>query len=417
MSKVLTLNGNVLINNGNAVLDPETGGGQSSSVTEKDVNFIDYDGTLLYSYTVQEFSALSSLPENPSHEGLTAQGWNWTKEQITTQLTATPTQKIWVGQMYVTSSGKTEIDIALDDSNLLSPYLKIAVNGTVEVDWGDGSSKTTVTGASLTSGKYSNHTYSVVGNYTICIDVISGSFAFNSSYILSDKTSTGNSSKRYNQCIYNIRLGNDVVISSSYIFAYCNNLYTITIPNSISSIGSNAFYQCFSLKSITIPNGITSFGSYFLSNCSSLQSIAIPSGITSINGYAFYQCFSLKSITIPSSITTIDNALFSNCYSLKAIEISNNISSISNTCFYNNYSLKTITIPSGITTIGTSAFQNCYSLYKIVFKSTTPPTVTNSNAFSGLLTDCIISVPTGTLSAYTSATNYPSSSTYTYIEE
>mgnify|MGYP003298999178 CR=1 FL=1 len=30
--------------------------------------------------------------------------------------------------MYITQSGATEIDIKLDDSNLLSPYLKIAVD-------------------------------------------------------------------------------------------------------------------------------------------------------------------------------------------------------------------------------------------------------------------------------------------------
>jgi hypothetical protein len=51
------------------------------------------------------------------------------------------------------------------------------------------------------------------------------------------------------------------------------------------------------------------------------------------------------------------------------------------------------------------------------FNSATPPTVANSNAFSNLQSTCIISVPTGKLSAYTSAANYPSSSTYTYIEE
>jgi hypothetical protein len=40
----------------------------------------------------------------------------------------------------------------------------------------------------------------------------------------------------------------------------------------------------------------------------------------------------------------------------------------------------------------------------------------NSYAFNGIPSDCIIFVPAGSLSAYTSAQNYPSSSTYTYIE-
>ena len=53
----------------------------------KQVIFIDYDGTVLYSYTLEEANALTALPENPSHPGLTAQGWNWTLAQIKAQLT------------------------------------------------------------------------------------------------------------------------------------------------------------------------------------------------------------------------------------------------------------------------------------------------------------------------------------------
>ena len=42
------------------------------------VYFIDYDGTVLHDYTETEAQALESLPANPTHAGLTSQGWNWT---------------------------------------------------------------------------------------------------------------------------------------------------------------------------------------------------------------------------------------------------------------------------------------------------------------------------------------------------
>ena len=58
-----------------------------------------------------------------------------------------------------------------------------------------------------------------------------------------------------------------------------------------------------------------------------------------------------------------------------------------------------------------------YGLKELHFKPTTPPAVANANAFTGLPTDCVIYVPTGKLSAYTSAQNYPSSASYTYVEE
>ena len=39
-------------------------------VSLKDVNFYDYDGTLVASYTLSEAQALTALPNGPTHEGL-----------------------------------------------------------------------------------------------------------------------------------------------------------------------------------------------------------------------------------------------------------------------------------------------------------------------------------------------------------
>jgi hypothetical protein len=68
-----------------------------------------------------------------------------------------------------------------------------------------------------------------------------------------------------------------------------------------------------------------------------------------------------------------------------------------------------------VTSIGNYAFHSNYGIGKIVFKNSTPPTV-SSNTFTNVPTDCKIYVPEGSLSAYTSANYYPSSSTYTYVE-
>jgi hypothetical protein len=76
-------------------------GGSNSEPTianmpkEKNINFVDYDGTLLYSYTNQEFLALDALPENPAHEGLIAQGWNWNLADAKAYARKYP--KMWIG--------------------------------------------------------------------------------------------------------------------------------------------------------------------------------------------------------------------------------------------------------------------------------------------------------------------------------
>ena len=51
-------------------------------VPESDINFWDYDGTLLYSWTLAELATKTELPPLPSHDGLICQGWHWTLQDI-----------------------------------------------------------------------------------------------------------------------------------------------------------------------------------------------------------------------------------------------------------------------------------------------------------------------------------------------
>jgi hypothetical protein len=51
----------------------------------------------------------------------------------------------------------------------------------------------------------------------------------------------------------------------------------------------------------------------------------------------------------------------------------------------------------------------------IKFESTTPPTVSASSTWSNVSTSTRILVPINTYGAYTTATNYPSSSTFVYL--
>ena len=321
-------------------------------MSRSDVNFYDYDGTLLYSFTTAEVNDSGfTMPSNPSHTGLTAQGWNWTLAQLRTQLTAMPTQAVDVGQMYITDDGKTRLYCRFEEGRL-HPYLGICVNGTVVVDWGDGSATSTLTGTTLTTAKVADHVYASGGDYMITLTVSSGSALI---------------------------LGNSY---TTYLLRKANN----TTQN-IHRVYSNA------LVKVELGTGI-GVGKYAFCFCSALTNITIPSGVTSIGTYAFYYCYALTNVTIPSGMTAINPSTFQSCFSLA-----------------------NVTISSGVTSIGTNAFTADYGLGEIHLKPTTPPTVGNAAAWSNVPTDCVIYVPTGTLSAYTSAANYPSSSTYTYIEE
>lgn len=338
-----------------------SGGG----VEEKDVNFIDYDGTILHSYSASEAQALTALPENPSHTGLVAQGWNWSLADIKSQLTNVG-DVVWVGQMYATESGASEIDIELDDPEYLAPYLTISLNGSVSVDWGDNSAPTIVTGNSVTSLTYTRHVYAQIGSYTISITDNSGVYAFynnNSAYgsVLNayGSNNTRRNSRLYSNKIKRIRIGAGATIRVG-AFDNCCSLETITIPNNITSIGT--FYNCWSIKSITIPYNVNSIPSTVIYCCYDLKRASIPHGITSVQSACFSGCYALESVTIPEGIATLSANMFSNCYALKKITISSNITNITGSAFYNCFSVKNITIPNSVTTIGSSAFSSCLSL-------------------------------------------------------
>ena len=284
-----------------------------------DITFYDYDGTIVTSWTLAELATKTALPYYPSHNGLICQGWNWSLADL-----KTANRKMNVGAMYITDDGKTRIYIHLEEGRT-SPVLSVCPKGTVDIDWGDGTTHDTLTGSNTTTAVYTSaHSYAAPGDYVIQLTV-TGSMGFRISGPLIYDSGSNNRNYVYKNAIRKVELGSGV-----------------------TSIGNSAFQSCYSLSSITIPDGVTSIGDYAFQSCYSLSSITIPDGVTSIGSYAF------------------------------------------------NY---------------------CYGVAHLYFLPTTPPSVSDSNAFSGIPTDCVIHVPAGSLSAYTSATNYPSSSTYTYVED
>lgn len=403
---------------GNAIM---VGGGSSPTPTPsavwKDVNFIDYDGSLLYSYTASEFASLTAMPANPSHDGLTSQGWNWSLSDAKTQVTTMGS--CIIGQMYVTSDEKTKVHILLA-KDTLSFYCGFGVNGTVVIDWGDNSSTNTVTGTSLSTVKNTQHTYAAVGEYTITLTVSSGSMSFfgtstYGSHIIKRTTSTALANNRaYHSMVQWVRLGKSCTLGN-YAFYGCYSLSSITIPSTVSAIGTYAFQQCYALSGFVIPTNVTSLGTYDFHSCYNLQLISIPLKTVTLGARCFYGCAGLSRISLSKNMTSFTTYIFYNCYSLNEIVIPPNLTTIANYSFYQCYGLTSIIIPSAVTTIGTYAFQTCTGLQRIRFVPTSPPTVSGTTTFTSLPTTCVIEVPTNSLTSYEGATNYPDSESYTYV--
>ena len=344
------------------------GGSVNPTATAKAVNFRDYDGTILYSYTVEEAAALTELPPLPEHSGLICQGWNWSLDSIKAMGRA-----VEVGAMYITDDGKTRIYIHLEDGRT-SPMLGCCPNGTVTVDWGDGTEPDTLTGTSTSTVQWTpTHEYSAAGDYVIKLTV-SGSVSFAGS----------NSSNQY-----------------SYLLRYS------------SGADTRNYVYLSAVKKIEIGDGVTSFSSAVMRNLTSLSSITIPRGITSILHYMFWDCNSLSSVVIPDSVTSIGNNMFSSCHSLSSVVIPDSVTSIGNNMFQNCNSLSSVVIPDSVTSIGISVFYNCTGVrYYDFTHHTTVPTLSNTNAFTGIAADCEIRVPVALADEWKAATNWATYADY-----
>ena len=239
------------------------GGGTTSDVVMKDVNFYDYDWTLVASYTLAEAQALTTLPDGPTHDGLTFQGWNWSLADL-----KTANRKMNVGAMYITDDGATRLHIRIATIGRMTVplYIGQTVANGVSIDWGDRSAIETLAG---TGNVNTSHTYAEPGDYTISLipqDGCTLSFGANSSsYCVMG--ATGNNGKVYCNMLQEVYIGKNVTYISNYAFQYCYSLASITIPDGVKYIDSAAFTNCYSLASITIPDSITYINSSTFANC------------------------------------------------------------------------------------------------------------------------------------------------------
>lgn len=195
------------------------GGRDNSSVNNsKKVNFLDYDGTISYSYTAAEFAALSSMPANPTHDGLTAQGWNWSLANAKAYVAKYG--KLNIGQMYITDDGKTRIYIHLEEGRT-SPVLGVCPNGTVDIDWGDGTTHDTLTGSDISTAVYTSaHSYAAPGDYVIQLTV-TGSMGFGGNGLLVYASGSDNRNYVYKNAIQKVELGSGVINIDNSAFNSC----------------------------------------------------------------------------------------------------------------------------------------------------------------------------------------------------
>lgn len=369
-----------------------------TSIVYKSVRFFDYEGTLLHSYTKDEFLALQSLPPLPFHSGLICQGWNHTLEEA--QEYVGKYGALDVGPMFITDDGKTRLYITIEEgqSKSLTVYFQSSSLYSTTVNWGDGE-RDLIAGQGHLS---LSHTYETYGSYIIAFSQVD-ECQFSLGYIPSYSYSVLGGRESNSAKITKVELGRNIIEISENAFLYCRNMSSITIPqgvqyirsraisgdralrflsipDSVTDIGEYAFSGCSSLVSVSLPQGITSIGTYAFNQCYSLPFVSLPNSITSVSSHLFYECKSLSSVVIPQNVTMIDSYAFAYCSSLKSVDVPYGVEGIRERTFYECSSLASVSIPQSVASIASYAFYKCVSLYSLSLPDSI--SILSDNAFN-----------------------------------
>lgn len=401
-----------------------TGGGGVQEPEPLDVDFIDYDGTLLYTYTAADFLNLSELPANPSHAGLTAQGWNWSLTDAKAYV------QEWgclvIGQSYVTSDGKTKVyvHITKDEVDISAPlyvYLNARESGSGTIDWGDDS---TATIASGTGGKSFNHVYSASGDYVVTIDITSGSFSLG--YHGSNTGAFGNASNNQNTCrclqtVKKVEIGNRITGFGRQPFRDSIDLESVSIPTTLVGFNDTASpdgssFNSYSMKGIVFPSGFQGKAPNMFGTNPELRYVSTPKSMTKFSINSASVVPKMRKLTLYNQdVGTSSTVKLGYVRRLTHLVIPGNYETLI-TGTVNGSLIKKFTIPATVTTIQTEALMYSYYLEELHVLPTSVPTLSNVRALNGLGPNIVIYVPYSPdhsiLEAYKTATNWSTFASY-----
>ena len=303
----------------------ETGGGMVADAPIKDVNFYDYDGTRLYSYSWDEIVAMTELPPLPTRKGLICQEWNYTLDDIKEQ----SHHKADVGAIYITDDGMTRLYInTLADDTTVSFKISQGSGQNISGSWGDGTDIVRV--GSTGDVKYS-HTYAKSGAYVITASIPDDSYL--GSYI---------GSRFGGETLRKVEIGSGVGSIRDFLSNY--NLKSITLTkDTTAAISSNngIFYNNVFLDALIMPKGIRFAHTGSLSG-SGVKVVSLPNNVryatTGSSGteyyYQFSKCNRLRRIVLPQCITEIGYSMFEGCTFLSEVYIPNSVTSLESRAFY-----------------------------------------------------------------------------------
>lgn len=380
---------------------------------ESDINFWDYDGTLLYSWTLAELATKTELPPLPSHDGLVCQGWNWTLQDI-----KDAGRELDIGALYITDDSKTRLYVDVDTEtwdDFVLNYWQSNIN-TTTVDWGDGTTPETKDASSWIEHR---HVYAASGSYVITMSVKDGKKMWlghdGRMLIANGDTDSGRCSM-----LRKVEVGARVTGTDPQCFRNCCRLESVSLPQATKIYTPRAFEQCTQLRVFIAADMDEVWQSFY--RCSNLRAIATPKGTTQKNNYAIantavrqvnfdmidaYTAEALERVHIKAVNGQVGD--FSSCRALLEVTIPADATTFVAAAFSGDNALRRVTCLGDIASIPAQVFQRCYPLRFVDFtRCTAVPTLANVNAFDSTHPQLEIRVPASLADAWKAATNWSS---------
>ena len=384
----------------------ESGGGLPQAEWN-DVNFFDYDGTIRYSYSWDDFMELTELPPLPQREGLVYEDWGgWTLDELKSQ----ENRRMDVAAYCVTADGCSHFHITMLRDGEFGFTLETTDANSVAIDWGDGVFIT----------------YSYTSVFNAKKNLTKGTYCVKVKSLTSNIVKFGNGST---PCVIGDCVLYDKILLNNCVLAdYCFNKVLVHVITSEKSIrlppsfnvencaevfrarrgtsSANNNRQGSSPKYAVIGKFQSMSNAEF--NGAQITDIVINNSISSL-GYNAFSGSQLISVYIPDKIVTINGSAFSGCKLLKNIRLSRNLTTLGSNVFNTCSSLTQIDIPKEVMTIKAQIFGSCSSLKRVGFlEHTEVPVLENVNAFTGNPADMKIVVPDAIYDDWIAATNWSS---------
>ena len=391
-----------------------TGTLDTASPEESDINFWDYDGTLLYSWTLAELATKTELPPLPSHDGLVCQGWNWTLQDV-----KDAGRELDIGALYITDDGKTRLYVDVDTEtwdDFVLNYWQGTKSGTT-VDWGDGTTPEAINDWSYIEHR---HVYASSGSYVITMSVKEGATMRlgRDGWMLIAK---GEADSGRCAMLRRVEVGARVVATDPHCFRNCSRLESISLPQSTKVDARFTFDQCTQLRVLIAADMNEIQRTVY--QCTNLRAIATPKGMTqAVDNYliaytavrqinfdmiAAYTAQALERVHIKAVNGQVGD--FSAGRSLLEVTIPADATTFVVAAFQGDNALRRVTCLGDIASIPAQVFQRCYPLRFVdLTHCTAVPTLANVNAFDQTHAQLEIRVPASLADAWKAATNWSS---------